>query len=79
MLVPPTEAGPGGRLAVCADPDGAVFRLWQANQRLGAQVANIPGAWNFSILRTADPESALRFYARRSAGHRSAATPHWAM
>ncbi|HWI31054.1 MAG TPA: VOC family protein [Microbacterium sp.] len=64
VLVPVADAGPGGRLAVCADPDGAVFRLWEADQRLGAQIANVPGAWNFSILRTADPEAALAFYAR---------------
>lgn len=64
VLVPATEAGPGGRLVVCTDPDGAVLRLWEANQRPGAQIANVPGAWNFSILRTAEPEAALAFYAR---------------
>lgn len=57
----PWDAGPGGRAAVCADPQGAVFRLWQARNRLGAQVANSPGAWNFSNLHTADP-TVLSFY-----------------
>lgn len=55
------DAGPGGRTATCADPQGAVFRLWQARRRLGAQLANSPGAWNFSNLHTADP-SVLGFY-----------------
>ena len=57
----PRDAGPGGRTATCADPQGAVFRLWQARQRLGAQVANSPGSWNFSELHTSDL-SVLAFY-----------------
>ena len=64
VLVPAVEAGPGGRLVVCADPEGAVFRLWEAKHRLGAQIVNVPGAWNFSILRSPDPEAALAFYSR---------------
>ena len=63
VLVPPEDAGPGGRTATCADPQGAVFHLWQARRRLGAQVANSPGAWNFSILHTPDPSAVLPFYA----------------
>ncbi|MFS0735188.1 VOC family protein [Microbacterium sp. 1P10UB] len=62
VLSPPADAGPGGRLAVCADPQGAVFRLWQARRRLGAQIVNEPGAWNFSYLRTPEPDAALAFY-----------------
>ena len=58
----PVDAGPGGRMAVCSDPGGARFRLWQALARPGAQVVNAPGAWNFSDLRTADPPSARQFY-----------------
>ena len=63
VLVAPADAGPGGRTATCADPQGAVFHLWQARHRLGAQVANLPGAWNFSILHTPDPGAVLPFYA----------------
>ena len=63
VLVAPEDAGPGGRTATCADPQGAVFHLWQARRRLGAQIANSPGAWNFSILHTADPAAVLPFYA----------------
>ncbi|BDI22509.1 VOC family protein [Herbiconiux sp. L3-i23] len=62
VLVPAQDIGPAGRLAVCADPAGAEFRLWQAKNRLGVQVTNIPGAWNFSILDTPDPRAALQFY-----------------
>jgi hypothetical protein len=63
VLIAPADAGPGGRTATCADPQGAVFHLWQAGRRLGAQVANLPGAWNFSILHTSDPGAVLPFYA----------------
>ncbi|MFJ6652113.1 VOC family protein [Microbacterium sp. NPDC091313] len=58
----PEDAGPGGRLATVADPQGAVFRLWQARRRLGAQAVNQPGAWAFTDLHTADADAALRFY-----------------
>ena len=58
----PEDAGPGGRAAGCRDAQGALFRLWQARRRLGAQAVNEPGAWNFSELRTPDPDAALRFY-----------------
>jgi uncharacterized protein len=62
VLSPPADAGPGGRGAGLLDPEGCEIRLWQARRRLGAQLANTPGAWNFSNLHTADPASAQRFY-----------------
>jgi predicted enzyme related to lactoylglutathione lyase len=62
-LMEPVDVGPGGRFAVCADPRGARFRLWQAGRRLGAQVVNDAGTWNFSDLRTSDAGLARRFYA----------------
>ncbi|SOD98924.1 VOC family protein [Blastococcus haudaquaticus] len=58
----PEDAGPGGRAASCIDPAGAAFRLWQPRRRLGAQLTNAPGAWNFSDLHTPDREGALAFY-----------------
>jgi predicted enzyme related to lactoylglutathione lyase len=64
VLVDPVDAGPGGRQAVCADPRGAEFRLWQARKRLGAQLVNAPGSWNFSDLQTTDPHAAATFYSR---------------
>ena len=62
VLMPPADAGPGGRWALCADPLGAEFRLWQARRRLGAQLVNAPGSWNFSDLHTPDRDRALAFY-----------------
>ncbi|SDZ33898.1 VOC family protein [Herbiconiux ginsengi] len=60
----PEDAGPGGRTATCRDSQGAEFRLWQARRRLGAQVVNVPGAWNFSNLRTGDIPAAKSFHER---------------
>jgi predicted enzyme related to lactoylglutathione lyase len=62
VLSVPEDAGEGGRSAVLADPEGAAFRIWQARRRLGAQVVNQPGAWNFSDPHTADPRAAAAFY-----------------
>jgi predicted enzyme related to lactoylglutathione lyase len=62
VVLPPADAGPGGRWALCADPFGAEFRLWQARRRLGAQLVNAPGSWNFSDLHTPDRDRALAFY-----------------
>jgi predicted enzyme related to lactoylglutathione lyase len=59
----PVDAGPGGRFAACIDPRGARFRLWQPRRRLGAQLTNAPGSWNFSDLHTADAAAAAGFYA----------------
>ncbi len=58
----PFDVGEAGRMAVCQDPAGAAFRLWQAGRRPGAQVVNAPGAWNFSDLHT-DKRETLPFYA----------------
>ncbi len=62
LLAPPEDVGSTGRTATCVDPFGALFRLWQAGSRLGAQRANSPGAWNFSDLYTPDRDAAMAFY-----------------
>jgi predicted enzyme related to lactoylglutathione lyase len=59
---PPADGGEGGRGAVLTDPEGIEFRIWQARRRLGAQVVNEPGSWNFSDLHTADAAAAKTFY-----------------
>jgi hypothetical protein len=62
VIAEPAEVGQAGRWAICRDPAGAVFRLWQARNRLGSQVVNEAGSWNFSDLHTDRPETG-RFYA----------------
>jgi uncharacterized protein len=62
VVQPPTAAGEGGRSAVVRDRQGLEVRLWEARHRLGSQVTNVPGAWNFSDLHTDDPSAAQQFY-----------------
>ena len=62
ILNPPTDIPRAGRSALCADPEGAVFGLWQAAENRGIQATNVPGSWNFTMLHTADPAGAERFY-----------------
>jgi predicted enzyme related to lactoylglutathione lyase len=62
VLVEPFDVGDLGRAAVCADLEGATFRLWQPGRLKGAESVNVPGAWNFSELRTPDVDAAAPFY-----------------
>jgi uncharacterized protein len=61
-LAEPFDIGDAGRMAVLADPEGAVLCVWQAKQHRGAQLVNEPGTWNFSELNTRDVEGASAFY-----------------
>jgi uncharacterized protein len=62
VLAEPFDVGEAGRTAVVADPEGAVFSVWQAGRHRGAQLINEPGALNFNGLNTRDPEPAKAFY-----------------
>ncbi|MBJ8345456.1 VOC family protein [Antrihabitans sp. YC2-6] len=62
IVQPPTPAGEGGVSVVCADSSGVEFGMFQANKRLGAQITNTPGTWNFSDLHTADAAKSTEFY-----------------
>ncbi len=62
VLMEPFDVMAAGRMAVFADPEGAAFCVWQANQHKGAQIVNEPGAVNFNNLNTRDPEAARSFY-----------------
>ncbi|MGH9026496.1 MAG: VOC family protein [Acidimicrobiia bacterium] len=58
----PSDVLDYGRMAVCADPEGASFSLWQAGTHRGAQLVNEPNTWVFSELHSRDPEGAVAFY-----------------
>jgi predicted enzyme related to lactoylglutathione lyase len=62
VLSEPMDAGDAGRMAVCADPAGAAFSIWQPNRHRGATVVNEPGSLNFNDLHTSDAEGARAFY-----------------
>ncbi len=58
----PGDVGPMGRMFIGADPSGAVFGVWQANEMIGAGVVNEPGGITWEDLRTSDPDAARAFY-----------------
>ena len=62
VLTEPFDVMSSGRMAVCADPEGAVFCVWEAREHRGARVVNEHGALNFTVLNTRDPEAAKSFY-----------------
>jgi hypothetical protein len=62
VLMEPADVSDAGRMAVCADPAGAVFCLWQPGRHRGATVVNEPGSLNFNILSIADVERVRGFY-----------------
>ena len=51
-----------GRMAVCMDPTGVPFSVWQAGAHRGAQIANEPGSFTWTELNSRDTEAAGRFY-----------------
>jgi predicted enzyme related to lactoylglutathione lyase len=58
----PMDVMDAGRMAVCADPEGAAFIAWEARNHRGARIVNEHGALNFNGLATRDPERAKAFY-----------------
>lgn len=62
VLVEPFGVTAAGRTALCADPEGAMFYLWEAGQHRGAQIVNEAGSLNFNGLNTRDLEAAKAFY-----------------
>ena len=62
VFMPPMDVMDAGRMAVFADPVGAVIGLWQPNQHTGAQVANEPGTYCWSELITTDLDASKAFY-----------------
>jgi predicted enzyme related to lactoylglutathione lyase len=62
VLEEPFDVFDAGRMAICADPEGAPFSVWQAGRNRGATVVNEPGSLNFNVLNTRDLDSAAKFY-----------------
>jgi predicted enzyme related to lactoylglutathione lyase len=62
VLAGPFDVLEAGRMAVVADPAGAVVCLWQAGASIGAEVVNEPGALAWADTATTDAEAAQAFY-----------------
>lgn len=61
VLMAPMDVMDVGRMAIAADPAGAVFGVWQARAHIGAGLANEPGAlcWNENLSRDYDRTKAF--------------------
>jgi predicted enzyme related to lactoylglutathione lyase len=62
ILQEPFDVQSYGRMAVCQDPEGAVFSIWQPGTHIGVQVENEPGALSWCELAARDTDYAAGFY-----------------
>lgn len=58
----PMDVFEAGRMAMCQDPQGAYFAIWQANQHIGCRVKEETGAMFWNELLTTDRSAAVDFY-----------------
>ncbi|MFB6436423.1 VOC family protein [Streptomyces sp. NPDC056411] len=61
-LTGPMDVFDAGRFALLADPEGAVFSVWQARSFAGAGLFSAPGSLGWVELATRDAEAAKHFY-----------------
>lgn len=64
VLHEPMDVMEAGRHAVLADPEGAIFMLWQGKQHIGAKVVNEPGSLVWNELYVNNLENAKYFYTK---------------
>lgn len=62
VIAPVAEVSDLGRMLVAADPQGAVFGVWEPRGFHGAGIVNEPGALVWNQLATTDPKAAGAFY-----------------
>lgn len=62
VMLPPMDVMTQGRMAVYADPSGAVVSAWQPGEHVGAAVCNEADAWSWNELMSRDLDRALAFY-----------------
>jgi len=62
VVMPVMDVMTSGRMAVVADPQGAVVAFWQAGDSVGGEVFGEPGAMSWNELATRDSASSRDFY-----------------
>jgi uncharacterized protein len=62
LIREPFDSLDGGRMALFADPAGAVIAAWQLGEHRGAELVNEYSAWAMSVLSTPDTAGAKAFY-----------------
>jgi predicted enzyme related to lactoylglutathione lyase len=64
VMMQPFDVAEHGRMAVIADPTGAVFSVWQPNQHPGIAITGIDGTVCWADLRTRNTAVAKDFYSQ---------------
>jgi uncharacterized protein len=81
LLAEPFDVMDAGRMAVIADPTGAVFSVWKAGTSIGAELVNGHGLLSLTQLNTSDPDRATEFYSElfgwRVEATEGTETPYW--
>lgn len=62
VMMEPFDVLAAGRMAVHADPTGAIFMSWEPKDMIGAERVNEPGAMGWNELATRDREASKGFY-----------------
>lgn len=62
VIVGPMQIMDAGSMALCVDPLGAVFGLWQGNTMPGFAIDDVPGAFCWFDQMSADAERSAAFY-----------------
>jgi hypothetical protein len=62
VMFGPMDVMEQGRMLVAADPEGAMFGIWQPQAHTGAQLVNEDAALTWNQVMTRDVEGAERFY-----------------
>jgi predicted enzyme related to lactoylglutathione lyase len=62
IFAEPFDVMEAGRMAVIADPTGAVFCVWQPGDQIGAELVNGHGLLSLTQLNTSDIDKASAFY-----------------
>ncbi|MFD7744803.1 VOC family protein [Streptomyces sp. NPDC059698] len=62
IITDPVRAGRAGVTAQAADPGGAVFGLWQPEEREGFEKRNEPGSFCWTEVHTRQPDRVDPFY-----------------
>jgi predicted enzyme related to lactoylglutathione lyase len=62
VVMPAMDVMTEGRMAMVADPSGAVVGLWQPRDHQGADLFNAPGALTWNELQSRDLDAATGFY-----------------
>jgi len=62
VVAPPFDVMEFGRMAVCQDPVGATFAVWQPKAHHGMGIEGVPGTLCWADLMAPDPAAAAKFY-----------------